>query len=111
MELYQANQLTDQTRREKSWLCDELEMRNRAPQEDRARNCQESEKLRRVCCAEAERPRQPRSDALSTQKEESKSTVNQLMVQIQEQQDKVNSLNDVKNMILKLRGVIRVPEE
>ena len=30
MELYQANQLTDQTRREKSWLCDEVEMRNRA---------------------------------------------------------------------------------
>ena len=28
MELYQANQLTDQTRREKSWLCDEVEMRN-----------------------------------------------------------------------------------
>ena len=28
MELDQANQLTDQTQREKSWLCDELEMRN-----------------------------------------------------------------------------------
>ena len=24
---HQANQLTDQTRREKSWLCDDLEMR------------------------------------------------------------------------------------
>ena len=28
MELDQANQLTDQTQREKSWLCEELEMRN-----------------------------------------------------------------------------------
>ena len=38
LELYRANQLTDQTRREKSWLCEELEMRNRTFQEDRARN-------------------------------------------------------------------------
>ena len=43
MELYQANQLSDQTRREKKWPCDELEMRNRAFQEDRARNCHEIE--------------------------------------------------------------------
>ena len=43
MELYQANQLTDQTRSERSWVCDELEMRNRAFQEDRARNCHEIE--------------------------------------------------------------------
>ena len=40
-ELYEANPLTDQIRKEKSWLCDELEMRNRAFQEDRARNCPE----------------------------------------------------------------------
>ena len=37
-----------------------------------------------------------RIDELSTQEEESKSTVNQLVVQIQELQDKVNSLNDAK---------------
>ena len=48
MGLYQANQLTDRTRREKSWLCDESEMRNRAFQEDRARKCQEIEELRRI---------------------------------------------------------------
>ena len=47
MELYQANQLTDQTRREKSWLCDEVEMRNRAFQEHRARSCQEIEELQK----------------------------------------------------------------
>ena len=38
MDLVQANQLTDQTQREKIWLCDELEMTNTAFQEDRARN-------------------------------------------------------------------------
>ena len=96
IELYHANQLTDQTRREKSWLCDELEMRDKASQEDRARKCQEIEELRRICRTEAERVRQLRSEELSAQKEQSKSTVHQLMVQIQELQDNVNSLNDAK---------------
>ena len=98
IELYQANQLTDQTRREKSWFCDELEMRNKASQEDRARNCQESEELRRISHTEAERARQLRSEELSAQKEQRKSTVHQLMVQIQELQDRVNSLNDAKEL-------------
>ena len=30
LELYRANQLTDQTRREKSWLCEELEMKKQS---------------------------------------------------------------------------------
>ena len=47
-----------------------------------------------MCCTEAERAQQLRIDELSTQKEESKSTVNQFMVQIQALQDMVNSLND-----------------
>ena len=42
------------------------------------------------------RARQLRLDELSTQKEECKSTVNQLMVQIQELQGKVSSLNGAK---------------
>ena len=71
--------MSDQAQREKSWLCG-----------------QEIEELRRICCTEAEKARQWRSDELSTQKEESESTVNQFMVQIQELQDKVNSLNDAK---------------
>ena len=87
MELYQANPLTDKTQGEKSWLCNELEMKNRAFQKDR---------LRRICCAEAERARHLRVDEVSTQEQESKFTVNQLMVQIQELQDKVNFLNDTK---------------
>ena len=32
--------LSDQAQREKSWQCEELEMRNTVFQEDRARNCQ-----------------------------------------------------------------------
>ena len=90
MELYQANQLTDQTRR------DEVEMKNRAFQENRARSCQEIEELQRICCAEADRARQLRINELSTKKEERKSTVNQLMLQIQELQDKMNSRNDAE---------------
>ena len=57
MELYHANQLTDRTQRVKSWLCDGLEMINKAFQEDRARRCQVIEELRRNCCTEAERAR------------------------------------------------------
>ena len=48
------------------------------------------------CCTEAARARQLTSDVLSTQKEESKSTVNQLLAQFQDMQDKVNSLNGAK---------------
>lgn len=47
--------LTDQTQRDKSCLCNELKMRNRAFQEDSARNCEEIQELRRICCTEAER--------------------------------------------------------
>ena len=83
MELYQANQLTDQSQKEKSWLCTDLEMRKRALQEDRVKSYQEIEDLRRICCTEAERARHLRIDELSTQEEESKATVNQLVVQIQ----------------------------
>ena len=51
------------------------------------------EELNKMCCTEAERAKQLRKDE-TVQEKESKSTVNQLMVQIQELQDKVNSLND-----------------
>ena len=94
--LHQAHPLSDQLQREKGWLCEELEKRNRAFQEDRARDCQETEELRRICCAEADRARQLKYDEPSTQKEDNPSAVNQFMVQIQELQDKVNSLTDAK---------------
>ena len=71
-------------------------MRNRAFQGDRARNCQGIEELLRMCCTEAERARQLRLYELSPQKRQNLSTVNQLLPQIQEPQDKVNSLNDAR---------------
>ena len=58
MELNQANQMTDQTRREKGWPCDELETRKRAFQADWSTKCQDIEGDRRICCAEAGRARQ-----------------------------------------------------
>ena len=81
MELYQANLLTDQTRREKSWLCDELQMRNRAVQKDHARNCQEIEELQRIWCAEAERAGQLKYDELSVEQKENPSAMDQLTAQ------------------------------
>ena len=80
MELYQANQLSDHSQREKSRLCTELNRKGRLLQEDRTRSLQEIDELKKMCCTEPEK--------------ESKSTVNQLMVQIQELQGWVNSLND-----------------
>ena len=53
-ELYQANQSSDHSRREKDWLCIELEERERALQ-----------KLKKFCCTEAERAQQLRTDELS----------------------------------------------
>ena len=72
---------------------EELELRSRAFQEHRARDCQEIEELRRICCAEADRARQLKMDELSLQQKENPSTVSQLVAQIQEFPDKVNSVN------------------
>ena len=55
--------------------------------------------MRKMCCTEGERAKQLRIDALDGQEGESKSTVNQLMVQIQELQDKVYSLNGAREFL------------
>ena len=47
-----------------------------------------------MCCTDAEKAKEFRRDELSIQEKESKSFVDQLMVQMQESQDQVNSLND-----------------
>ena len=99
MELYQANQLSDQAQKEKSWLCEEMGMKNRASHQDRQRDCQEIAELRRNCCMEAVRAQQLKLDELPTQQKENFSTVNQLLAQIQDSHDKVNSLNDAKDFL------------
>ena len=83
----------DHAQRKKSWVCTELARKDRALQEDRMRNLQEMEELKRFCCTEAETAKQLRIDELYFQEKESQSTVNQLTVQIQDL-DKANSFND-----------------
>ena len=81
----------------KNSLFGELNVRNRACQEDRAKDYQEIEDIRRICCAEADRARQLRIDEHSMQQTENPSTVNQLLAQIQDLQNKVNSLSDARD--------------
>ena len=59
-----------QADRENSWLCEESDLRNRAFHEDRARDCQEIEEIRRIWCAEADRVRQLKYSELSTTERE-----------------------------------------
>ena len=59
-------------------LCGELEMRNRVFQESQARNCQEIEELRRICCEEIDQARQARIDEVSMHQETTPATVSQL---------------------------------
>ena len=65
------------------------QLRNRLFLVDHARDCQEIEELRRVCCGETGRARQPRIDELSVHAERNPTTVSQLLTQIRELQNKV----------------------
>ena len=81
-------------------------MRNRAFQDDLIGE------VRRICCADTDRARQLKLGEFSTQKEENFSTVNQLMVQIQELKDKVKLIPwmmQKNSMILKLRAALDYP--
>ena len=72
MRLYQSNQLTDQTRRDKRWLCNELlELRNSFFRKIFREIAQRLKNYGRIC-------------------------FNQLVVQIQELQDRVGSVKDAK---------------
>ena len=77
--LHQANQWADQAQMENHRIFEELTMKSNLYQENHARNCQEIEELRRICCKQAERVSQLRIDDISMQKEENPSTVNQLL--------------------------------
>ena len=92
----QANQWADQAQREMISLCGELEMRSRLSRENRAKYCQEIEELRRICCEETDRAGQARIDELSMHQERNPTTVSQLLTQIQDLQDKANSLSDAR---------------
>ena len=66
IQLLQASRWANQAQRETRSVCTgELELRNGLFQDNHARDCQEIEELRRICCEEANRARQARSDELS----------------------------------------------
>ena len=58
-----------------------MELRYRLFQENHARDCQEIEELRRICCEESNRARQARIDELSLHQEKNPTTVSQLSTQ------------------------------
>ena len=71
-------------------------MRNRLFRENKAKDCQEKEASRRFFCEEADRARQARNDELSLRQERNPTTASQLLTQIQDLQNKVNSLSDAR---------------
>ena len=104
LQLQQANHWTDQAHREKITLCGDLEMRNRLFRENRAKDCQEIEELRRICCQETDRA------ILSMHQERNPATVSQLLTQVRDLQNKVNSLSDARYFtILKQRAALERP--
>ena len=96
LQLHQANQWADQAQRDKISLCGEMEMRNGLFRENQRKACQEIEELRRLCCEETDLARQAGIDELSMHQKKNPTTVTQLLTQIQDLQNKVNSLSDAR---------------
>ena len=97
----QANQVSDQSQREKTVMHRIGQKRKSSSR----RSYEELEELKKLCCTEAERAK---IDEHSIQEKESQSTVNQLTVQIQELQDKVRTIPE-NSMILKRQAVQGYP--
>ena len=66
--------------------------------ENQATDCQEIEDSRTDCCEETDRARQARNDELSMHQERNPTTESQLLAQIQDLQNKVNSLSDAREI-------------
>ena len=60
--------------------------------------CQEIEELRSICCEQSHRARQARTDELSLKQERNPTTVSQMVAQIREIQNKVNSLSVAREL-------------
>ena len=71
-------------------------MRNRLSRANSAKDCQDIEELSRICCEETDRARQLKMDELSMQQVRNPTAVSQLLTQIQDVQNKVNSLSDAR---------------
>ena len=98
LQLQQTNQRPDQAQRNKISLYGGYAMRKRLFQEHQAKDCQEIDELRIICCEETDRARQIRIDELSVHQERNPTTVSQILTQIQELQNKVNSLSDARKI-------------
>ena len=92
-QLHQASPRADQAQRDKINVYGDLELRNRLFQEDYARDCQEFEELRKICCEEIDQAIQARIEGLSLQQYRNPSIVSQMVAQILDLQNKVNSLS------------------
>ena len=77
----EANQWADRAQRDKISLYGELEMRSGLFRETQAKDCQEIEESRRICCEETDRTRQARIDELSMHQERNPSAVGQFLTQ------------------------------
>ena len=77
----------------------ELQNRERAQQDDRMITIQEMKELKEICCSEADRVEASRTDEFARDDlRGSQSTVYQLTVRIQELQDRINCLNDSRDL-------------
>ena len=95
-QLHEEGRWADQAQRDKISMYAELELRNGLFQENHARDCQQIEELRSSCCEDVDRTRRVKSDELSMQQERNPTTVSQMMAQIRELQNNVNSLSDAR---------------
>ena len=92
----QASQWADQAQRERVNLCGELEMRKRIRYENQVSTNQDSEELRRICSEEENQVRRLQFEELSVRQEKDLNTVSELLKQIREMQDQMNSLVEDK---------------
>ena len=98
-QLQQANRWADHAQRDTPSLCRELEVRNRLFQESQAKDCQEIQELRRMCCEETDRARQAIIDELSMQQDRNPTTVSTFLAQILDLQNKVDSLSGAREFL------------
>ena len=83
----------------------ELGLRKRLFQRNHARECQENEELRRICCEETDQARQARSEEMSMQQQRNLTTVSPMMAKIRDLQNTVNSLSGSSS------GATHVPDQ
>ena len=81
-------------------LYGELELRNGLFQEKHARDCREIEGLGRIGCEEIEQARKAIIEELSLQKRRNPTTVSQMIAQIHDVLNKVNSFSDAREFMI-----------